>query len=76
MLSLKMGKKGERHDGYLTIRQKQQLIEYESEGPKKTQDDIVKWVSDTFRVKISRSTVSKILKKKDALPSNVNNVHT
>lgn len=61
-----MGKKGETHE-ILTIKQKRLLITHASEGPKKTQDELVKWVSDTFKVKINRTTVSKILKKKDEL---------
>ena len=60
----KMGKKGEKHVS-LKLHQKQELIKYATDNPNYTQDDYVKWVDKQFKVTLSRTTVSKILSKKN-----------
>jgi DDE superfamily endonuclease/Tc5 transposase DNA-binding domain len=54
-------------DGFLTLSQKAELVNYAKNNPRENQDDLAKWAARHFKLQkvLHRTTVGRILKRKE-----------
>jgi hypothetical protein len=56
-------------DGYLTLLQKAELIEFAEDNPSKTHENLAQWATKHFKLhkELHRATVSRTIKRKAEL---------
>ena len=66
-----MGKAGEKHVS-LTKEEKLRVIHEHDRGDKKTQNELVAWITKTMKKNVSRASVAKMIKNRDKLDQMLN----